>query len=102
VIQGQQSSGTLGSIAGAVVGGVLGNQIGSGTGRTAATIAGAAGGGLVGNKVEKNMHPGAPGYRVTVRMDNGAMQTVMLNNPPSVQAGDRVRMQDGAIVERLK
>lgn len=35
----------LGSIAGAVVGGVLGHQIGGGTGRDIATVAGAAAGG---------------------------------------------------------
>jgi outer membrane lipoprotein SlyB len=34
----------LGTAAGAVVGGVLGNQGGAGRGRTAATVAGAAGG----------------------------------------------------------
>ena len=35
----------LGTVAGAVVGGLLGHQVGGGRGQTAATVAGAAGGG---------------------------------------------------------
>ena len=38
---------------GAVVGGLLGNQIGGGKGKTLATIAGAVGGGYVGNEIAK-------------------------------------------------
>ncbi|TFW10024.1 glycine zipper 2TM domain-containing protein [Oxalobacteraceae bacterium OM1] len=38
---------------GAVVGGLLGSQVGGGNGRTLATIAGAVGGGYVGNEVAK-------------------------------------------------
>jgi uncharacterized protein YcfJ len=39
---------------GAVVGGLIGNQVGSGNGRKLATIAGAVGGGYVGNEIAKN------------------------------------------------
>jgi uncharacterized protein YcfJ len=43
---------------GALIGGVLGNQVGSGDGKTLATIAGAIGGGYVGNEVaKKNQQP---------------------------------------------
>jgi uncharacterized protein YcfJ len=38
---------------GAVLGGLLGHQIGGGSGRTLATIAGAVGGGYVGNEIAK-------------------------------------------------
>ncbi|KRB79550.1 hypothetical protein ASE07_25300 [Noviherbaspirillum sp. Root189] len=38
---------------GAVVGGVLGSKVGGGTGKTLATIAGAVGGGYVGNEIAK-------------------------------------------------
>jgi uncharacterized protein YcfJ len=38
---------------GAVVGGLLGNQVGSGNGRKLATIAGAIGGGYAGNEIAK-------------------------------------------------
>ena len=42
---------------GAVVGGLLGNQVGSGDGKTLATIAGAVGGGYVGNEIAKKQTP---------------------------------------------
>lgn len=38
---------------GAVVGGLLGNQVGNGNGKTLATIAGALGGGYLGNEIAK-------------------------------------------------
>ena len=38
---------------GALIGGVIGNQFGSGSGKTLATVAGAIGGGYVGNEVAK-------------------------------------------------
>lgn len=38
---------------GAVVGGLLGNQVGDGNGKTLATIAGAVGGGYLGNEIAK-------------------------------------------------
>lgn len=38
---------------GAVLGGLIGNQVGGGNGKTLATIAGAVGGGYVGNEVAK-------------------------------------------------
>ena len=38
---------------GAVVGGLLGNQVGGGNGKTLATIAGAVGGGFLGNEIAK-------------------------------------------------
>src|SRR5262245_54841609 len=60
--------------AGAVVGGVIGNQFGGGSGKTLLTIAGAVGGGLAGHKVESN-HRGKI-YEVIVRMDDGTNRTV--------------------------
>lgn len=42
---------------GAVIGGVIGNQMGSGDGKTLATIAGAIGGGYLGNEIAKNAKP---------------------------------------------
>ncbi len=41
-----------GTAIGAVVGGVLGNQVGKGKGRKLATVAGAVGGGVAGNKIQ--------------------------------------------------
>lgn len=41
---------------GAVVGGILGSQVGGGNGRTLATIAGAIGGGYIGNKIAQQQN----------------------------------------------
>ena len=43
----------VGAVAGGVLGAVVGNQVGKGSGRTAATVLGAVGGGYVGHKVEE-------------------------------------------------
>ncbi|HSX87284.1 MAG TPA: glycine zipper 2TM domain-containing protein, partial [Pseudomonas sp.] len=44
-----------GTAIGAVVGGLLGNQVGGGNGKKIATVAGAVGGGYAGNKVQGTM-----------------------------------------------
>ncbi|MCG6656505.1 glycine zipper 2TM domain-containing protein [Halomonas campisalis] len=50
----------VGTAAGAIVGGLLGNQVGGGSGKKLATVAGAVGGGLAGrevqNRVEAHQH----------------------------------------------
>lgn len=45
----------VGSVLGAVAGGLLGNQVGGGNGKKIATVAGAVGGGYAGNKVQEGM-----------------------------------------------
>ena len=45
----------VGSVIGAVAGGLLGNQVGGGNGKKIATVAGALGGGYAGNKVQEGM-----------------------------------------------
>ena len=88
---------TPGMVGGAVVGGLLGNQIGSGSGNTAATIAGAAGGAMVGRQIEKSRSQGQQDYRVTVRMDNGTLQSFTQSVQPAVRIGDRVQIMNGMI-----
>ncbi|MHB8475731.1 MAG: glycine zipper 2TM domain-containing protein [Steroidobacteraceae bacterium] len=48
----------LGTGIGAVVGGLLGHEVGGGNGKTLATIAGAAGGGYAGNKIQEKTQQG--------------------------------------------
>lgn len=102
VVPREQAGIGVGTVAGAVVGGVLGNQVGSGTGRTAATVAGVAGGALAGRELEKGARGADQIYRVAVRMDNGSVQTLMQDVPPGVQVGERVRLDNGVIVERFR
>ncbi|MBL8483913.1 MAG: glycine zipper 2TM domain-containing protein [Rhodocyclaceae bacterium] len=95
VEQAGQSSG-VGAVAGGVVGAVLGNQIGSGRGRSLATIAGAAGGAYAGNQIEKSRNK-AVRYEISVRMDDGSTRSVTQDSAPSWREGDRVRLVNGVL-----
>lgn len=55
-----------GTAAGAVIGGLLGNQIGSGSGRKAATVGGAIAGGAIGRNVQGDRQE-ARGERIVER-----------------------------------
>lgn len=88
----------LGTLAGAAVGGLIGNQVGGGTGRTVATVAGAAGGAYAGHEVEKRRNAGEI-YKVTIRMDDGTTQSFAQENAPQVSAGDRVRITNGVLTK---
>lgn len=94
-IKGQGSG--LGAIAGGVLGGVLGHQIGSGRGRDVATVAGAVGGGFAGNEIEKNVKKSVR-YVIRVRMEDGSTRVVTQSAAPAVGAGQRVRIEGGAVV----
>lgn len=93
-VQTQANPSGVGVVGGAVVGGLLGNQVGGGTGRTLATIAGAVGGGYAGNEVEKRTRS-ATTYQVRVRMEDGQVRNFPYNSQPNWHQGDRVRVIDG-------
>jgi len=67
----------LGTVAGGVIVGVLGNQVGSGRGQTAATIAGVAGGAYAGHELEQRRQGNSNAQQVTVRMNDGSRQTLV-------------------------
>ena len=79
----------VGVAAGAIVGGLLGNQVGGGTGRTLATVAGAVGGGYAGNAIEKHARASTV-TRVRVRMSNGAIRTFTEQGNSRWHAGSHV------------
>lgn len=96
----QEGQGTgIGIAAGAVLGGVLGNQVGGGNGRKLATVAGAVGGGYAGNEVEKHARS-TVSYSVRVRMDDGRIRTFPYAAQPGWSAGDRVRVVNGKLTAR--
>ena len=78
IMRAAPSSG-VGVVAGGVVGAVLGNQVGGGSGKTAATILGAIGGGWAGNEIEKRVKKETV-YEVKVRMDNDSTRTFELSS----------------------
>jgi outer membrane lipoprotein SlyB len=90
-----QGSG-VGAVGGAVLGGLLGNQVGGGNGKKLATVAGAVGGAVVGNQVEGNMKA-TISYDVKVRLDDGASRTFHLQNLNGFSAGDRIKVVNGAL-----
>lgn len=73
----------VGAVAGGVLGAVVGNQIGKGNGRTAATVLGAVGGGYVGHQVEQRSRTRTI-YQVAVRMDDGSLRRFTRAQPPAV------------------
>lgn len=89
----------LGVVAGGVVGGVMGNQVGAGRGRDLATIAGALGGAYAGNTIEKNTKK-TISYRIEVKMDSGEDRTFNQDHAPDVASGDRVKIENNAVVRR--
>ena len=82
----------LGTVAGGVLGAVVGSQFGKGDGRTAAGVAGAVGGALLGREIQKR-HNERTQYEVVVRMPDGQQRTVIYADPPSLRVGDRVRVK---------
>lgn len=100
-----------GTIAGALIGGVLGHQVGGGSGRDLATVAGAAGGGYAGNRIQKNLQDRNTvttaeqkcdrvydssekiiGYAVRYRL-GGREATVRMDHDP----GPRIPLRDGRL-----
>ena len=92
----QRGSG-VGGVGGAVVGGLLGNKVGSGNGRTLATVAGAVGGAYAGNKLERNIKTDT--YTdIRVKMARGGNRTYTEKGDPHLRNGDRVRVVQGRVV----
>jgi outer membrane lipoprotein SlyB len=84
----------VGVVAGGVLGAIVGNQIGKGSGRAVATVAGAVGGGWAGNAIEKNMKKTTV-YQVHVRMEDGSLKTIEQASPAAV--GARVTVDGGTL-----
>lgn len=95
VTQRGESSG-VGVVGGAVVGGLLGNQIGGGRGKDAATVLGAVGGAVVGNEVEHRVRS-TKVYEITVRFEDGSRSVIKETTQTAWRAGDRVKVVNGAL-----
>ncbi len=96
----------VGVVAGGVLGAVLGNQVGGGSGKTAATVLGAVGGGWAGNEIEKRVKKETV-YEIKVRMENDSTRTFELAAPVSSGAkvtaeGNSLRLADGSLVSPLQ
>lgn len=88
----------LGTLGGAVVGGVAGTTVGGGRGRTLSTLGGAVIGGLAGTGIERAVNS-SDAIDITVRLENGQVLSIvqaMGDEERSFSVGDRVRVIRGA------
>ncbi|MBJ7309252.1 glycine zipper 2TM domain-containing protein [Rugamonas sp. CCM 8940] len=90
-----QGSG-VGAAGGAVLGGLLGNQVGGGHGRQLATVVGAVGGAVAGNQIEGNVNA-SHSYEIVVRMDDGSSRTLHQGSKPGWGNGDSVKVVNGQL-----
>jgi outer membrane lipoprotein SlyB len=86
-----------GAILGGVAGAVLGNQVGHGGGRAAATVLGGAAGAAVGSQVGRTTNVAEAVYRITVQADNGTVRYYDVPATGELHVGDRVRVENGVI-----
>lgn len=82
----------VGVVAGAVVGGLLGNQMGKGTGNALMTAGGAVAGGYAGNEVEKHVKKKTL-YKTQVKLDNGKVQSFTVGQRYAIGARVQVSGQ---------
>ena len=98
-IEGDKKFG-VGTVIGAVAGGILGNQIGGGSGKAVATAAGVVAGGVIGNKVE-NRNDRRAGQHVLVKLDSGGSVGITQPADGNLRVGDRVRVDGGGEEARV-
>ncbi len=86
-----KGDGAMTSILGMILGGVVGNQIGSGSGQDLATMGGVMVGAVAGEDADVRN-----AQRITVRLESGKVITTVLaidaNNPNQFRAGDPITL----------
>ena len=93
------SGGAVGMVGGAVLGGVLGHQVGGGTGKTLATVGGAAVGAFAGNEVQKNVNKTTV-WQTRVTLKDGSVRTFENSADPGFKAGEIVTVDGSQIRKR--
>lgn len=93
-IQGEQSAG---SAVGAIAGGIIGNQVGQGSGRTLATLGGVAAGAVAGGATEQGIN-NKQGVELTIKFDDGDTEAFVQQHTERepFNVGDRVRVLYGS------
>ncbi len=97
-VEEQGKGSALGVIGGGVVGGLLGHQVGNGSGRDLATLAGAVGGAFAGNAIEKNAKK-TKHFDVVIRMDDGTERIYHQPQDLGFANGDKVRIENDVIIK---
>jgi uncharacterized protein YcfJ len=89
----------VGAVGGAVAGGLVGNQFGSGNGKAAMTVLGAVGGGVAGNEIEKNVKKHTV-WVTTITFKDGTSKRFERASDPNLRPGDVVQIVKGQPVRR--
>ncbi len=95
-IETKGSGSGVGGVGGAVVGGLLGNQVGDGRGKDVMTVVGAVGGAIAGNEIEKRVKT-TKSYEITVRLHDGSSRAINAATLPTWRIGDKVKVVNGSI-----
>lgn len=86
-----RAGGIIGTGGGAVIGGLLGSQIGGGSGRRLATAAGAIGGAVAGSNVEESTNR-VTAWEMEIQRDDGMEVVVVQKADRNFEVGQRVRL----------
>ena len=89
----------VGVVGGAVIGGLIGNQIGGGNGKKIATVGGAVAGGYAGNEIEKRRNAHKV-WVVQLTDEQGRKRSHEQASNPNLQEGDVVELRDGQLQRR--
>lgn len=89
----------LGAVGGAVVGGLLGHQVGGGTGKTLLTAGGAVAGGLAGHEIEKRAKKHTV-WITRVTLKDGSTRSFENGSAPDWRKGDVVHIEGKHLVRR--
>jgi outer membrane lipoprotein SlyB len=87
--------GALGIIGGAVVGGVVGNQVGDGSGQKVATVGGAVGGALLGNEIQKRMNRKTI-HITSIQLKDGSTRSYESETAPTWAVGNSVKLDSAS------
>jgi outer membrane lipoprotein SlyB len=87
--------GALGIIGGAVVGGVVGNQVGDGSGQKVATVGGAVGGALLGNEIQKRLNRKTI-HITSIQLKDGTTRSYESEAAPTWAVGNSVKLDSAA------
>ncbi|MFC2990878.1 MULTISPECIES: outer membrane lipoprotein [Halomonas] len=86
-----RAGGIIGTGGGAVIGGLLGRQVGGGSGRDLATAAGVIGGAVGGSRIEEAANR-VDALEMEIRRDDGQRVVVVQKADQRFQTGQRVRL----------
>lgn len=89
----------LGTVGGAVIGGLLGNQVGGGSGKKIATVAGAVGGGYAGREIEKRQRATTV-WIIEARERDGRLRRFERSSDPGLQSGDEILLTENGFTRR--